>query len=140
MLIPILRWGMSTIFIVGGIAHFVPGPSRVMSKIIPPFIADRSPLSRMQIVYFTGLCELAGAVGIQLAPTCALAGILLSIFMLCVLPANIYASKYPDRFKSVSIPLWKRIPAQLLLIGITLYVTVLNPVAPYNINVLGFDI
>lgn len=129
MIASVLRCGISTIFLVGGIAHFVPKYATVMSKIIPPYIADRSPLTRMQLVYFTGVCELAGAIGIQLAPTCTLAGILLSVFMVCILPANIYAAQYPERFPSVSIPLWKRIPAQIILIAITLYVTVLSPVA-----------
>lgn len=128
MIISIVRWGISATFLVGGVAHFIPKTAQIMSKMIPPYIADRSPLSRIQLVYFTGLCELAAAVGIQLSATCALAGILLSIFMLCVLPANIYAAQHPDRFKSLAIPLWKRVPAQFLLIALTLYVTVLNPV------------
>ena len=62
--------------------------------IMPPMI----PFPQ-QIVIFTGLCEIAGAVGLLLPRTCRLAGIMLALYALCVWPANLYHA-----LSGVSIP------------------------------------
>jgi uncharacterized membrane protein len=42
-----------------------------------------------EIVLLTGLCELAGAIGLHVRWTRRLAGIMLAIYFVCVFPANI---------------------------------------------------
>lgn len=62
--------------------------------IIPPTI----PFPR-EIVIFTGLCEIAGAIGLLIPRTRRLAGIMLALYALCVWPANIYHA-----FSGVYVP------------------------------------
>jgi uncharacterized membrane protein len=54
-------------------------------RIMPPGI----PFPR-EVVIFTGLCEIAGAVGLLIPRTRRLAGIMLALYALCVWPANIW--------------------------------------------------
>jgi len=41
------------------------------------------------VIAFTGLCEIAGAAGLQVARLRRLAGVLLAVYFVCVFPANI---------------------------------------------------
>ncbi|MBU4434832.1 MAG: DoxX family protein [Alphaproteobacteria bacterium] len=62
--------------------------------IMPPMI----PFPR-EVVIFTGLCEIAGAVGLLVPRTRRLAGIMLALYALCVWPANLYHA-----FSGVAVP------------------------------------
>jgi uncharacterized membrane protein len=53
--------------------------------IMPPGV----PFPR-EVVIFTGLCEIGGAVGLLVPKTRRLAGIMLALYALCVWPANIW--------------------------------------------------
>ncbi|CUG91923.1 Hypothetical protein, putative [Bodo saltans] len=121
--VTITRGLISAVFVGFGIVHFLPKPLKTMSKMIPPVIVKALRCSPAFLVKFTGVCEIAGGIGIQLPQTRWLAGVMLSIFCVCVFPANYYASSRPEQFGKFAIPLKKRLPAQIILIALILWAT-----------------
>lgn len=87
-----------------------------MAAMIPPWITRGSLLSGQNLVLFTGVCEIAGAIGILIPVTRFLAGVLLVVFLIAVFPANHYASQRPEQFGRAAIAFWPRYFAQLALI------------------------
>jgi uncharacterized membrane protein len=83
---------IASIYAPFGVLHIV--SSGGFLPIMPPLI----PFPR-EIVVFTGLCEVAGAVGLLIPRTRRLAGIMLALYALCVWPANIYHA-----ISGVSVP------------------------------------
>ena len=63
------RIALAAVFIFMGTLHFVPGPARAMEQIIPPALRREGILSPLGLVRFTGLCELAGGVGLLVPAT-----------------------------------------------------------------------
>ena len=112
----VLRLVLAAAFVGMGVAHFVPGPARTMAKLIPPALRRRGLPSPMALVYFTGLCEIAGGIGLLVPATRWAAAVCLVLFLVAVFPANAYAAQHPDRFGSIAIPFWRRYFAQLALI------------------------
>lgn len=112
----VLRVALAIVFIGMGINHFVPKSAHVMSKLIPPGLRREGILTPLNLVYFTGLCEVAGGIGILVPWTRTAAAIALVVFLIAVFPANAYAAAHPDRFGSIAIPFWRRYLAQLALI------------------------
>ena len=102
-----------------GTLHFVPSSARTMAAIVPPGIRNRSPVSARTIIAVTGVCEYAGAVGLLLPPTRRAAGAALLAFFACVFPANVYASRHPERFGRVAVPFWPRLGFQVFLVVLT---------------------
>lgn len=76
------RAAMAVMLFATGISHFTdPEPLvAIMPNAIP---------AKLELVYFTGVVELAAVVGLLLRRTAWLASVLLIIFFLAVLPANI---------------------------------------------------
>lgn len=116
----VLQWidrvALALIFVGMGITHFRPGPARVMAKTIPPALRREGLLRPLNLVYLTGVCEIAGGIGILLPPTRTAAAVALVVFLIAVWPANNHLAENPDRFGSLSIPFWRRYVAQLVLI------------------------
>jgi len=72
------------------------------------------------IVYFTGVCELAGAVGLLVPSLRLAAGMALIAFFILVFPANVKAARSGVGVGSKSAtPLWLRAPMQALFIALT---------------------
>lgn len=78
----VLRWVLATLFVAAGIAH-LKTPSTLL-KITPDWV----PFAP-QVIFATGLCELAGAVALVTRPLRVWAGCALALYSLCVWPANI---------------------------------------------------
>jgi uncharacterized membrane protein len=116
----IVRIALAITFAVMGISHFVPSVTRTMAAMIPPPIRFRFP-SPKQLVWFTGVCELAGAVGILVPWTRLAAGICLIVFLIVVFPANAYAARHPERFGRAAFPFWPRLVAQVVLIAAVVF-------------------
>jgi uncharacterized membrane protein len=74
---------LAAIYIGFGIVHLL-RPNSLM-PIMPPMIPYP-----YEVILLTGLCEIAGGIGLLLAPTRRLAAVMLSIYAVCVWPANIY--------------------------------------------------
>lgn len=118
--VEVAQWvlrGMIALGFVGmGVNHFRRGPAKLMAKIIPPSLRFTGAFSPMNLVRFTGVCEVLGGVGILLPPVRLAAAVALVVFLVAVFPANAFASQHPERFGSVAIPFWPRFFAQLVLI------------------------
>lgn len=111
----VLRVTLALVFLGMGISHFVPRVARTMAAMIPPPLRLRFP-NPTQLVWFTGICEIAGAIGLLLPWTRVTAGVCLIVFLIAVFPANAYAARHPERFGRAAIPFWPRLGAQVLLI------------------------
>lgn len=116
----VLRGIVAVIFLGMGINHFVPRSARGMARMIPPPLRRDGILKPMALVYFTGVCEILGGVGILVPVTRLAAGIALAVFLVAVFPANAYAARHPDRFGRLAIPFWPRLIAQVALIALVL--------------------
>ena len=72
------------------------------------------------MVYFTGMCELAGAIGLLIPSLRLAAGIALIVFFILAFPANVKAARTGSTLRGkAATPLWLRAPMQLLFIGLT---------------------
>lgn len=78
-----MRWAMAVIYAGFGFFHLV--YARDFMPIMPPIL----PFPR-EIILFTGICEIAGGLGLLLPATRRWAGWALAIYAVCVFPANIY--------------------------------------------------
>jgi uncharacterized membrane protein len=106
-----MRHGMAGGFIVTGIDHFVSGHSRYV-PMLPDFLADHA----LELVYFTGAMELAGAIGlvIPLAVYCRLgmpnlrrwAGIGLAVMLAFLVMANINVALQGSRVQGLEFGNW----------------------------------
>jgi uncharacterized membrane protein len=94
---------------------------------IPPRLRGRGLLSPNSLVRFTGLCEIAGGIGLLLPPTRVAAAVALAVFLVAVFPANAFAAKHPDTFGRAAIPFWPRLAGQVALIAVLLAIAVFAP-------------
>jgi uncharacterized membrane protein len=118
-----LRIGVAAVFVVAGISHFVPSVQRTMAAMIPPRLRSSGWLSPQNLVIVTGLCEIAGGIGLLVESTRVTSGVALAVFLVAVFPANAYAARHKDRFGAVAIPLVPRLLGQLALIALVLVVS-----------------
>jgi uncharacterized membrane protein len=123
ILLSVLRIIVATVFVVAGIGHFVPSVQRTMAAMIPPRLRRRGLLSPRNLVVLTGVCEIAGGIGLLVEATRVTSGVALAVFLVAVFPANAYAARHKDRFGAVAIPLVPRLIGQLALIGLVLAVS-----------------
>lgn len=121
---PVVRVLLAAAFVGMGVAHFRSGPRRTMEKLIPPRLRFSAPLDPKNLVLFTGVCEIAGGIGILVPATRVAAAIGLVLLLIAVFPANAYAAEHPERFGTLAIPFWPRYWAQLALIAAILLTSV----------------
>jgi uncharacterized membrane protein len=107
------RVGLCAMFLLTASAHFN-SMRHDLVRMVPPNVPH--PLA---MIYFTGVCEIAGAIGLLLPITRLYAAIGLILLLIAVLPANIHAAqaKVPLRGKPAT-PLIVRIPMQILFIAL----------------------
>lgn len=111
------RTALAVMLVVTGIAHFT--NTEEMIQMLPIFLPCKAG-----IVYATGIVEFIAAAGLLTKGFSRLTAILLIVFFLAVLPANIVGS-----LKEVALGgmekgveyLYFRIPLQLFFIGWTYY-------------------
>ncbi|MBH0053641.1 DoxX family membrane protein [Salinibacterium sp. SWN139] len=111
-----LRIVLALAFIAMGVSHFVAAPARTMRAMIPPALRQKWMPSPSALVTITGLCEIAGGLGLLWESVRLITGIALVLFLIAVFPANAYAAKNPDRFGKAALPFWPRFAGQLVLI------------------------
>lgn len=58
------------------------------ADLLLPIVPDWVPFPR-QVIVATGLCEMAGALGLLVSRTRRLAAVMLALYAMCVVPANI---------------------------------------------------
>ena len=112
------RDALSLMLVFTGVSHFT-FMKEDFVHMIPPSI----PRPRA-LVYFTGVCEIAGAVGLLLPEFRRAAAYALIAFFLAVLPANIHATHAGVTLRGKpATNLWLRIPMQILFIAIAFWST-----------------
>ena len=85
---------------------------------------------RIPVIYFTGVIEIIAAIGILIPNTRWLAGVLLIVFFILILPSNIFAAFHHVNLEKATFDgsgpsyLWFRIPFQILLIWWTYFFVV----------------
>ncbi|GAB3605663.1 DoxX family protein [Conyzicola nivalis] len=110
------------LFVGMGVNHFRRGPARVMAAMIPPRLRRRGLPKPMTLVYLTGVCEIAGGLGLAFPVTRLAAYVALIVFLVAVFPANAYAAKHPEKFGRGAIPFWPRLAGQAVLIALLVFV------------------
>jgi len=77
-----LRWLLAAIYLAAGVLH-IAAPHAFLT-IVPGWV----PFPR-EVVFVTGLCEIAGAAGLMTGRWRWLAAVMLALYAVCVFPANI---------------------------------------------------
>lgn len=105
------RLPVALFFLGAGVLHFVkPGAYE-------PTVPDALPGHR-EIVYVSGVAELAGGLAILHQRSARWAGWWLIALLVAVFPANVNMAVNAERFRSVpEALLWVRLPIQALLIA-----------------------
>lgn len=112
------RIALSAMLVFSAVGHFA--FTKGMSLMVPAFIPFKTG-----IVYLTGFIEIVFAIGVLIPAYRIFAAWSLIVFLVLVLPANIYAAiKRVDYQKATfngsgTNYLWFRIPLQILFIGWT---------------------
>jgi uncharacterized membrane protein len=78
----VMRWIMATFYVFAGIAHFTLTDKFLL--IVPDWV----PVPRI-VVLLTGLCEIAGGIALASIRWRRLAGVMLALYAVGVLPANL---------------------------------------------------
>jgi uncharacterized membrane protein len=110
------NFAMSVMLLFTAIGHFA--FTKGMAMMLPDLIPFKKP-----IVYGTGLIETAAAIGLLIPSYRHLTSILLIIFLVLILPANVYAAIKKVNYQKGTHDgdginyLWFRIPLQIFFIG-----------------------
>lgn len=112
-----MRLGMAAALLLVGSDHLL-NPQRYL-----PMMPDFLP-AHLELVLFTGLCELAGAVGLLLPRWRRRAALALALYFVCVFPANVKNAL--DGLDVEGLPAatwyyWLRLPMQPLILLWALY-------------------
>jgi uncharacterized membrane protein len=107
------RLGLAMMFLFTAAAHFNSMRPDLVAM-VPPFVPNPE-----YMVTFTGICEMLGAVGLLVPRTRRIAAVALIVFLLAVLPANIYAAQAGVTLRDApATPLIPRVALQGLFIGL----------------------
>jgi len=101
---------LGAVFLSAGLLHFL--KPRPYEAIVPEALP-----ARRELVYLSGLAEMAGGAGVLADRTARGAGWWLIATMLAVFPANVNMAVDAERFDKVPEPLlWARLPLQAAII------------------------
>lgn len=113
------RVGLAVMLLFTASAHFT-----AMRHDLARMLPDAIPYP-MAVIYFTGVCEILGAIGLLVPRARVAAGVALMVCFLAILPANIHAAKASITLRGKPATPWVlRIPMQLLFIGLTWWAAV----------------
>ena len=103
---------IALIFVVAGVSHFV--IPAAFESIVPKWVPDAHAA-----VWWSGVAEIAGAIGLLVARTRVVAAWCLIALLVAVLPANVQMLMSAREAGASAVyvaVLWARLPLQLLLI------------------------
>lgn len=99
-------------FFLGGIGHFV--IAKTFISVVPSYVPFPT-----EMVYFTGICEIAGALALLYQPLRRIAGLCLIALAICVTPVHIQMLIEADKYQALGpIVLWARLIIQPIFIWI----------------------
>ena len=117
-----VRVGLAVMLLFTASAHFT-SMRHDLANMVPRVIPHP-----MAIIYFTGVCEILGGIGLLLPSTRVVAGVALIVLFLALLPANIRAANAGVTLRGKqATPLALRVPMQVLFIGLTFWAALANP-------------
>lgn len=122
----VVRDLLAVAFIGMGVTHFLPAFQRTMAAMIPPALRWKGVASPRNLVIVTGLCEIAGGIGLLVPATTVAAALCLIVFLVAVFPANVYAAAHKERFGRAALPLIPRTLGQIVLIALLVIGAVLS--------------
>ncbi|WP_175633875.1 DoxX family protein [Pedobacter ghigonis] len=114
---------MGVMLLFTAIGHFKFKTS--MAAMIPLFIPKK-----VEIILITGVLEILFAIALQIESIRYYTGFAVMLFLLAVVPSNIYAAKHRINYEDLYKPgpgikyLWFRIPFQLFLIAWVWYFSI----------------
>jgi uncharacterized membrane protein len=98
-------------FVAAGTNHFV-NPDFFVA-IMPPYLP-----AHVELVYLSGVVEIAGGIGVLIPALRSLAGWVLVALLVAVFPANLHMALYPELFSDITpFALYSRLPIQILFIA-----------------------
>lgn len=107
------RWALAAMFLFTGIAHFTRARHE-MARMVPRVFGNA-----MAMVYFTGVSEIAGAIGVLIPRTRELAGVCLVLLLIAMFPANVKAARENLNVAGrPATPLVPRTLMQIVFIGL----------------------
>lgn len=104
---------LGLLFISTGAMHFRDPDSYV--RIMPPYLPRH-----LELVYLSGIAEIAGGIGVLVRRTRRIAGLGLIALLVAVFPANVHMALYDLPFGRWDPPRavhWLRLPLQVVLIA-----------------------
>ncbi|HET6898902.1 MAG TPA: DoxX family protein [Vicinamibacteria bacterium] len=108
------RAGLAGMLLFTAIAHFN-SMRHDLARMVPPAIPHP-----MAMIYFTGVCEALGAVGLLVPRTRVAAAAALILLFVALLPANVHAARAGVTLRGrPATPLALRVPLQILFIALT---------------------
>lgn len=111
------RWVLAAAFVFAGVMHFVITGAYV--RIMPPWI----PLHR-EMVLLSGVCQIAGGIGLLVPRMRREAAIGLVLLLIAVFPANVQMllnARAAGASSTAQTLLWARLPLQLALAAWVLF-------------------
>jgi uncharacterized membrane protein len=111
--------GLAAMFVLTGVAHFVPPLRDNLIAIVPPQLPAPGLL-----VSVTGVLEFLGAVGLLVPVTRVAAAVCLLLLMLAMFPANIYAARMPNPPKSMTTRLPLRTAEEIVYLAAAVVVAI----------------
>ena len=111
--------GLAAMFVLTGVAHFVPPLRDNLIAIVPPQLPAPGLL-----VSITGVLEFHGAVGLLVPVTRVAAAVCLLLLMLAMFPANIYAARMPNPPKSMTTQLPLRTAEEVVYLAAAVVVAI----------------
>ncbi len=114
---------LSAFFMFAGVSHFT-NPDFFL-RIMPPYLPWH-----LELVYLSGVFEIAGALGVLWPATRAWAGWGLILLLIAVYPANIHMALHPEEFSDVApAMIYGRLPLQLVFMAWAWWATRPDPPA-----------
>ena len=108
-----VRAGLAVMFFFTAIAHFNDMRPDLI-RMVPPWVSAPEFM-----VTFTGVCEILGGVGLLVPRTRRMAAVALIVFLIAVLPANLYAAMIGGTIGGEPVtPLLPRIALQVLFVAL----------------------
>ena len=111
--------GLAAMFVLTGVAHFVPPLRPALIAIVPPQLPAPGLL-----VTLTGVLEFLGAAGLVVPATRVAAAGCLLLLMLAMFPANVYAARMPNPPKSMTTRLPVRTAMEVVFLAAAVAVAV----------------
>ena len=111
--------GLGAMFVLTGVAHFVPPMRGRLIAIVPPQLPAPGLL-----VSITGVLEFLGAVGLLVPATRVAAAVCLFLLMLAMFPANVYAARMPTPPKSMTTQLPLRTAEEIAYLAAAVVVAI----------------